>query len=274
MAEYHTDITVYGTKENIIRMLNAAIRYVGNGTISLIEEGDDVATINEKFKIKERIGWTQLHINVSDLLDEVCLKDSQLQSKKEVFFREHNGDGWSECLSEKPIEIDGVEILKTGRVVYFSVNSSWTGYADWLDWDEIARIYECSICIDEFEEMPDWIHTNSFLGTTIIEYKNGSVEKTSIMPRIGFDLNRTEFDAEFEKLIQFDPIRYRKVKIQQYKEIIEFIEDFIIDPEEHQLKLATGEISQETEHDDDITEKPVKEKSESTEYIPDDDFPF
>ena len=76
MAEYHTDITVYGTKENIIRMLNAAIRYVGNGTISLIEEGDDVATINEKFKIKERIGWTQLHINVSDLLDEVCLKDS------------------------------------------------------------------------------------------------------------------------------------------------------------------------------------------------------
>ena len=55
MAEYRTDITVYGTKENIIRMLNAAIRNVGKGTISLIEEGDDEATINEKFKIKEGI---------------------------------------------------------------------------------------------------------------------------------------------------------------------------------------------------------------------------
>ena len=272
MAEYRTDITVYGSKENIIRMLNAAIRNVGNGTISLIEEGDDVATINEKFKIKERIGWSYLHINVSDLLDEVSLKDSQLQSKKEAFFKEHNGDGWSESLSKKPIGIEWLEIKKTGCVVYFEV---WRGgYADWLDWDEIARLYECSICIDEFEEIPDWIHTNSFQGTTIIEYKNGSVEKTSIMPRIGFDLNITEFEVEFEKLIQFDPIRYRKVKIQQYKEIIEFIEDFIIDPEEHQLKLATGEISQETEHDEDITEKPVKEKSESTEYIPDDDFPF
>ena len=55
MGEFRTDITVYGTKENIIRMLNAAIRNVGNGTISLIEEGDDEATINEKFKIKEGI---------------------------------------------------------------------------------------------------------------------------------------------------------------------------------------------------------------------------
>lgn len=52
MAEYRTDITVYGSKENIIRMLNAAIRNVGNGTISLIEEGDDVATSNDKFKIE------------------------------------------------------------------------------------------------------------------------------------------------------------------------------------------------------------------------------
>ena len=140
MAEYRTDITVYGTKENIIRMLNAAIGHVGKGTIRLIGEDDDIVTINDKFKIEERIGWRYLHVNVSDLLDETCLKDSQLQAKKETFFREHNDDGWSECLSEKPVGIGGVEILKTGYVVYFSVNSSWTGYEDWLDWDEIARL--------------------------------------------------------------------------------------------------------------------------------------
>jgi len=81
---------------------------------------------------------------------------------------------------------------------------------------------------------------SSFLGTTIIEYKNGSVEITKILPSIGVaNFNITKFNAEFDKLIQFDPIRYLKLMIQQYDEIIGFIEDCIIDPEEYELKLAT-----------------------------------
>ena len=54
-----------------------------------------------------------------------------------------------------------------------------------------------------------------------------------------------------------------------------FIEDYIIGDEEYQLKLATGEIPQETEHSEDLTKKPVEEESEAAgDFSDSDPLPF
>lgn len=74
-------IGVTGSRESIIRMMNAVIRNAGSG--KEIAEGDDIETIN--LKLGEFIGEGGKNIGRIDLLDAACMQDEVVQEKKKAF---------------------------------------------------------------------------------------------------------------------------------------------------------------------------------------------
>ena len=67
-------IVIKGEKNDIIRMLNAAIRNVGTGNV--ISINDDIEAINKKIKVGM--------VSLTDLIDEEALKDSIIQNQKKI----------------------------------------------------------------------------------------------------------------------------------------------------------------------------------------------
>lgn len=196
-----------GTKENVIRMLNAAICNVGTGNV--IVDGDDLETINHK--IKEADGHYGLRIAFPDLLDEVCMQDEQLLKKKQDFVFPDDEDAFT----ARCIDIVGVTKNKEGYAVEFHYYmGEWSYYVDWLYWDDVARVYDCQIFTDD-----DEYRNNSFIGycgTRVYTAKNGAVVETHIKP----ELDLEEYNDAFEELIKLYPERYRPLKIRYFQDKI------------------------------------------------------
>ena len=68
-------IGIVGSRESIIKMMNAAICNAGSGIE--IAEGDDVEVIN--LKLGEFIGKDGKNIGRVDLLDETAMQDKEVQ---------------------------------------------------------------------------------------------------------------------------------------------------------------------------------------------------
>lgn len=75
-----TYISLLGSRENVVRMLNAVIRTLGNGNV--ITDDDDLETINNMLKADDGRGF---RIAIPDLLDEQCMEDARLREKKAAF---------------------------------------------------------------------------------------------------------------------------------------------------------------------------------------------
>ena len=198
-----------GTKENVIRMLNAAICNVGTGNV--IVDGDDLETINHK--IKESDGHYGLRIAFPDLLDEACMQDEELLLKKRNFhIREEDEDY---AYTARCIDLEGVKESQDGYVVEFSHYEDECGtYIDWLSWGDIARIYDCRIYMDD-----DEYRNGSFIrfcGTSVYTAQNGAVVQNRIEP----ELDLEKYNDAFEELIKMNPERYRPLKIHYFQDKI------------------------------------------------------
>lgn len=205
-----TYTAVIGSKENIIRMLNAAIRNVGTGNEIVV--GDDIEVINRK--IKEQDGKFNLRIALPDLLEETVLQENWAQEKQAEFA---SRDTQEECedeeyyddemsTNERMIDIEGVyeegDRYRAEFILYECENCSY--YADWLDWKEIARIYDCTVFVDN-----DLYADGSFYkycSTTVFRKENESITETRIEPNLNID----EYASCLKRLSNMYPARYRE----------------------------------------------------------------
>lgn len=213
---YYSDYffaSLVGTKENVIRMLNAAICNVGTGNV--IVEGDDLETINEKITDNKH---DSLRIALPDLLEEVCMQDEQLLIKLRDFPLLDD----EETVADRSIDIVKVTECKEGFAVKFCYHlGEWSDYVDWLDWDDIARVYDSQIFIDDDEFLNGSFM--DFCETTIYTSKNGSVVKTNIRP----ELDLEKYNDTFEELIKLYPERYRPLKIRHFQDKINCLQNEI-----------------------------------------------
>ena len=94
---------------------------------------------------------------------------------------------------------------------------------DWIKMEEkghtledLSRIYGVTI----FEDVYDTEYEDDYCQTTIIEPGDGTPKTTVIEPRHSFHA----YTDAFEKLIEYDPERYRKVKIEALEALTHIIQ--------------------------------------------------
>lgn len=252
-----THISVTGTKGNVTQTLNAAIRNAGTGNI--IVDGDDIETINQKV-----INEDGLRIALPDLLDEIHMQDSLLIEKKKKYenLADSDDDEVKDFLeissNDRMIDILNVEEKGANCSVEFNLYE-WEEckYFDWLSWEDIARLYDCCVYIDEelYRDGQFWM----FCGSEVLESNDGEIKKTSIDPELDLDA----FNDAFNKLIDLNPERYRLLKIRYLEDEIERLRNEI----EHEQVLLAGGISP-------TPCKAEKNENEENVQLSDDDLPF
>lgn len=82
--------------------------------------------------------------------------------------------------------------------------------------EDLVRTYGVTV----FEDVYDLDCEDDFCSTTIIEPGDGSPKSTHIEPRHSF----FDYENDFEKLIEYDPERYRKVKIEALEALTHIIQ--------------------------------------------------
>ena len=194
-------IGVIGSRKNITRMLNAAIRNVSGG--DPIVESDGIEAIN--IKLNYFTGRDGHNIGIFDLLDEECMKDEVVIKKKEAAPADPN----------RYIEVVGVEEGEKDYTAKFS----WYLYecygpTDWADWEDIARLYDCSVFLDddEYYNGAFW----RFCGATVYVPEKGGVSKKHIEPKLDLEGYKNIYD----ELIELNPERYRAKKIHDFEDKI------------------------------------------------------
>ena len=161
------NISVRGSRENVIRMLNAAIRNVGNGNV--IEENDDIEAINKKNLDED--GVHGLRVALRDLVDEQAMQDAELQQKKQKGCKPEEGFSTDARVIEiAKIKVEGEEYV-IEMVMY---TDEYSEYVDWLSWKDIARLYDVRIVI-ELQEFNKGVPTGN-ISTSIYEVVDGIVQ--------------------------------------------------------------------------------------------------
>lgn len=199
-----TRISVQGSKECIIKMLNAAIRNVG--TSNLIVPEDNIETIN--LKVKETDSKFGLRIAIPDLLTDDMLQIPNVQQKKESFQLKES----IECFHARCIDIIEVSKTATGYAIEFELYEPECGYyVDWIMWGDLPFLYECKIFVDN--ELYEAGRYERFCGTTVYEL-NGNSE---FRPKLDLE----GFNYEFNELVKLAPKRYRPLKIKDFQNKID-----------------------------------------------------
>lgn len=168
LLSYRTHISLTGGMKKLVRILDAAKKNLG--TDKVIDH----------------------YVSLPDLLDEECMKDGILREKKRHFDelgfkkfilelkKEDNDD--EECLedsieenysNERMILIAGTGRTDKGFEIKFELleEEDRPVYADWLDWSDIARVYEVTIIENvELYQNGDFVDC---CGSYIYEPKNG-----------------------------------------------------------------------------------------------------
>ena len=180
---YGSNVFVTGPKKVIDRMLEAVRRNVGD-TIPV---------------------W----INLSDLLDEECLKDSLLLEKRQAYDAENKS-----LDTEKTVKLTDVSEGGADSTVHLQLGEE--AVYEWISLEDISRIYGVRI----FEDLYDTVAPfEQFLYTTIIEPDGKTTKKTLIEPR--HSLN--QYEESFERLIGLDPERYREITIEAMEGLMDRI---------------------------------------------------
>ena len=238
-------IGVTGSRKNVVRMLNAAIHNVADG--DPIVESDGIETINHK--LKYFTGREGHSIGIFDLFDEECLRDEAVSRKKETFYYRVKAceNCPFDCPNSKlksdvqPLEYGSkemeeycpwpdpyyaedaqaepdryIEVVRVeGGENGYTAKFSWYLYecygpTDWADWDDIARLYDCRVFVDD-----NYYRNGEFVGfecATVYEPGSGN--------RCRFEAGTTgkEQDDFMHKLAELYPERYSPILKRYLKE--------------------------------------------------------
>jgi hypothetical protein len=237
-------IGVTGSRKNITRMLNAAIRNVAGG--DPITEGDDIDTIN--LKLDYFTGREGHNIGIFDLLDEECMKDDAVIARKEAFYNKVKACANCpfDCPNSKlkseaqPLEYGSKEMeeycpwpdpydaedsptepsryielvrVEEGEQGY-TAKFSWYLYecygpSDWADWEDIARLYDCRVFVDD----------NYYRNGQFIRFESATIyEPDGKEHRYGSGSTREEYDEFMDKLAELYPERYIPIRERYLEE--------------------------------------------------------
>lgn len=211
LLNYMTHISLTGGMKKLVRILDAAKKNLG--TDNVIDH----------------------YVSLPDLLDDECMKDSLLQEKKRHFdelgFKkfmlesqkgDNDDDEYLDYLEDsieedysnaRMIAIVGKRQTDKGFEIEFELleEENCPIYADWLDWNDIARVYGCTV----FEDVELYRNADfeDFRSANIYEPKHGEVEETHIAPEHKLE----EYAHEFNQLIEMNPQRYRPLKIRLFE---------------------------------------------------------
>lgn len=133
-----TDVTLTGTKENIIRMLNTAMR---NAEADIVfAESDDLETMLEKVK---EVDDNQQFL-LPDFLDEKSIQECGLQEKQDQCRHEYRDECY-DWVGVHEIVNDGEDYtIKLGAHVHEEVEIF--SMCDWVHWgNKASRLYQCLI---------------------------------------------------------------------------------------------------------------------------------
>ena len=263
---FHIGVT--GSRKNITRMLNAAIRNVAGG--DPIVESDDIEAINRK--LDYFTGRKGHDIGIFDLFDEECMKDGAVIGKKEAFYNrvkacetcpfdcpnskrspdippltfaseeEEYQKMYEYCPWPDPYYAEDapsepnryIEIVRVEEGMNdFTAKFSWylgeySGPSDWADWEDIARLYDCRVFVDD-----KYYRNGQFIGyesATIYEPGSGKMQR--------FEAGATKKEQEdfLHKLAELYPERYSPLLGEFLKEKEDEMERQHLEEERH-IKL-------------------------------------
>lgn len=240
-------IGVIGSRKNITRMLNAAIHNVVAG--EPIVESDDIETTNRK--LGYFTGREGHNIGIFDLLDEECMKDEAVIGKKKAFYNrvkacencpfdcpnskrksdaqplEYGSKEMKEyCPWPDPYDAEDaptepnryIEVVRVEEGTNdYTAKFSWYLYesfgpSDWADWEDIARLYDCRVFVDD-----NYYRNGEFMRfecATIYEPTEDGVKQT----RLESGETRKEYDEFMDKLAELYPERYIPIRERYLKE--------------------------------------------------------
>lgn len=192
---YCSNVYVKGPKEVIDRMLAAARRNVGDSI--------------------------PVDLNLSDLLDEECWKDSLVLEKQRAFLANEE-----DAYDEKMFELAEVSGNGTDSTVLIRPSEE-AYYYEWLSWEDISRLYGVRV----FEDVYDAGSIVQFQNTTVIEPDGDTTKRTDISPYHSL----SKYEESLDSLIELDPERYREVKIGALEDLIRRIQ---YDLDKERVKLV------------------------------------
>ena len=133
-----TDVTLTGTKENIIRILNTAMRNAEADIV--IAESDDLETMFQKVK---EVDNNQQFL-LPDFLDEKSIQECDLQEKQNQCRHEYRDECY-DWVGVYEIINDGEDYtVKLGAHVHEEVEIFCMD--DWVHWgNKASRLYQCLI---------------------------------------------------------------------------------------------------------------------------------
>lgn len=237
-------IGVIGSRKNITRMLNAAIHNVVAG--EPIVESDDIETTNRK--LGYFTGREGHNIGIFDLLDEECMKDEAVIGKKEAFYNrvkacencpfdcpnskrksdaqplEYGSKEMEEyCPWPAPYDAEDaptepnryIEVVRVEEGTNdYTAKFSWYLYesfgpSDWADWEDIARLYDCRVFVDD-----NYYRNGEFMRFECATIYEPGGEKH----RFESGTTRKEYDEFMDKLVELSPERYIPIRERYLKE--------------------------------------------------------
>ena len=207
---YLTKASLTGSKASVIRMLNAAIKNVGDGKV--ITPEDSIETINARFHFNDEDGHeTWLHLLFHDFLDMESIDNDAIKQRQRDFtdWCEKEGIAYNNYdyhIIVKYIIDKGDEYEVELRLGDEVVDEEYNYLQDWAEWADLAKVYGAKIYVDvyHYDTVPE------FYGTKIYELVDGTLKTTEIKP--SYDLNK--FFDNFYKLIELNPQRYKLVMIE------------------------------------------------------------
>lgn len=132
-----TDVTLTGTKENIIRMLNTAMCNAGSDIV--IAESDDFETMLHKVK---EVDDNQQFL-LPDFLGEKSIQECDLKEKQNQCRHEYRDECYDWVSIHEIVKDGNNYIVKLGAHVHDEVEIF--DMRDWVNWgNKASRLYQCA----------------------------------------------------------------------------------------------------------------------------------
>ena len=212
-SSYLTKVSLTGSKASVVKMLNAAIKNVGNGDTIMPE--DSVESIKAKFVLTDE-EWheSRLRMLFHDFLDMDSMNDPVMKQRMEAFHEEFGDDNSYEyAVVVKDIIDKGDDY----EIVLSLGEDELEGIQDWAGWADLTEVYGITIYADLY----DFGTKPGYCGTTIHELVDGEVKTTKVEP----SLDTEGFYKDFSTLIDLYPGRYKDVLVEALENEIEQLQE-------------------------------------------------
>ena len=212
-SSYLTKVSLTGSKASVVKMLNAAIKNVGNGDTIMPE--DSVESIKAKFVLTDE-EWheSRLRMLFHDFLDMDSMNDPVMKQRMEAFHEEFGDDNSYEyAVVVKDIIDKGDDY----EIVLSLGEDELEGIQDWAGWADLTEVYGVTIYADLY----DFGTKPGYCGTTIHELGDGEVKTTKVEP----SLDTEGFYKDFSTLIDLYPGRYKDVLVEALENEIEQLQE-------------------------------------------------